>query len=213
MKTDDLITMLATGSPAVIPGAVGRRFAKALGCGLVAAVLLMLLVFGVRPDIALAATLPMFWAKLLAPVIAALTALALAMRLSRPGRRPGPAPIVLAALLLATWCGAGADLLDASPPERAAMIFGDTWKICTLNIMLLALPLFGAGLWAIKGLAPTRPAWAGASCGLFAGATAASVYALHCPEMATPFLAVWYVLGIATPAVLGALMGPRLFRW
>ena len=93
------------------------------------------------------------------------------------------------------------------------MIFSGTWKTCTLNITLLALPLFGAGLWVIKGLAPTRPAWAGASCGLLAGATAATVYALHCPEMAAPFLAVWYVLGFATPAVLGALLGPRLLRW
>jgi hypothetical protein len=213
MKTEDLITVLAAGTPAVIPGAVARRFAKALGCGLMGALLLMFLVFGVRADIAQAATLPMFWAKLLVPSIGALIALPLAMRLSRPGRRPGPAPIMLAALLLMAWGGAGAALLEAPPAERAAMIFGDTWKTCTLNITLLALPLFGAGMWVVKGLAPTRPAWAGGSCGLLAGAAAASVYALHCPEMAAPFLAIWYVLGIATPAVLGALLGPRLLRW
>ena len=47
----------------------------------------------------------------------------------------------------------------------------------------------------------------------FAGALGALVYALHCPEMATPFLAVWYVAGMAIPTALGAVLGPRLLRW
>ena len=37
-----------------------------------------------------------------------------------------------------------------------------------------------------------------------AGALATLVYVLHCPESAAPFLAVWYVLGIALPTLLGA---------
>ena len=52
-----------------------------------------------------------------------------------------------------------------------------------------------------------------AGAGLLAGALGALVYALHCPEMATPFLAVWYVVGMAIPTVLGAILGPRLLRW
>jgi len=48
---------------------------------------------------------------------------------------------------------------------------------------------------------------------LLAGALGALVYALHCPETATPFLAVWYVVGMAIPTALGAILGPRLLRW
>ena len=70
-----------------------------------------------------------------------------------------------------------------------------------------------ATLWAMKGLAPTRLALAGAGAGLLAGALGALVYALHCPELAASFLAVWYVLGIAIPALAGALLGPRVLRW
>jgi hypothetical protein len=213
MKTEDLINMLATGAAPVSSAAVASRFAWGLGCGLMGAVFLMALVFGVRTDIAQAATLPIFWAKVLVPAIGALTALPLTMRLSCPGRPSGPAPLVLAALLLLAWGSVGAALFDESPAERTEMIFGATWKTCAFNITLLALPLFGAAFWVIKGLAPTRPAWAGASAGLLAGASAASLYALHCPEMAAPFLGIWYVLGIAIPAVLGALLGPRLLRW
>ena len=51
------------------------------------------------------------------------------------------------------------------------------------------------------------------SYGLLAGALGALVYALHCPEMATPFLAVWYLAGIAIPTALGAVLGPLLLRW
>jgi hypothetical protein len=67
--------------------------------------------------------------------------------------------------------------------------------------------------WALRGLAPTRPVLTGAAAGWLAGAMAAMVYSLHCPEMEAPFLAVWYVLGMLASAGLGALAGTRLLRW
>jgi hypothetical protein len=48
---------------------------------------------------------------------------------------------------------------------------------------------------------------------LLAGATGALVYTLHCPELAAPFLAVWYLLGMLVPAAVGLLLGSRLLRW
>jgi len=45
------------------------------------------------------------------------------------------------------------------------------------------------------------------------GALGALVYTLHCPELEAPFLGVWYVLGMLIPAVLGAIVGPRVLRW
>jgi hypothetical protein len=70
-----------------------------------------------------------------------------------------------------------------------------------------------ASFLALRTFAPTRPAWAGAVAGLVAGALGAFAYAFHCPEMAPPFLAVWYSLGMLIPAAAGALLGPRLLRW
>jgi hypothetical protein len=32
-------------------------------------------------------------------------------------------------------------------------------------------------------------------------------------ELTAPFLAVWYVSGIAVPVLVGAVLGPRLLRW
>jgi hypothetical protein len=213
MKTDELIAMLAEGAPPVQPDAGVRRLAMALGWGLFGATLLMALLLGVRPDLARALRVPMFWMKLGVPVLAALAALQLAWRLGLPGTGPGRAPLLLSALLLLAWTGAAAMLMRSAPEAWAPMVFGVTWKTCPFNIALLSSPVFIAAFWALRGMAPTRPAQAGAAAGLLAGASGAAVYALHCPEMAPPFLAIWYVLGMLIPALLGAALGPRLLRW
>ena len=213
MKTDDLVTMLASGAGPVEPGATARRYATALGWGAFGATLLLALVLGVRPDLAQAARLPMFWMKLAFPACLAAGALYAAARLSRPGAQLGRVPAALAAPVLAMWLLAAFVLLSAAAGEREELIFGGTWYACPLFVALLSLPLFAAAMWAMKGLAPTRLALAGAAAGLLAGAAGALIYALHCPEMGAPFLAIWYLLGMLIPTAAGALIGPRLLRW
>lgn len=213
MKTDDLVSLLAAGSAPVPVNAVGRRFAVALGWGVPAAGLLMVVTLGVRADLAQDAGNLMFWLKMAFPAALALAGLIAVERLARPGMRLGGLWMALAAPLLLLWLLAVGVLLNAAPAQRADLILGSTWNSCPLNIALISLPLFVATLWAMKGLAPTRLALAGAGAGLLAGALGAGVYALHCPELAAPFLAVWYVLGIAIPALAGALLGPRVLRW
>ena len=63
MKTDDLITMLASGADALEQHALQRRYSLALGWSLSFTMLLMLILLGVRPDIAEAVHLIMFWMK------------------------------------------------------------------------------------------------------------------------------------------------------
>jgi hypothetical protein len=145
--------------------------------------------------------------------VLALAAYIATERLARPGMRVGGAWAALAAPVLLLWLVAALVLLGADPEQRAGLILGATWKTCPFSIALISLPLFVATFWVMKGLAPTRPAWAGASAGLLAGALAALVYALHCPESGAPFIGIWYVVGIAIPAAVGALLGPRTLRW
>jgi hypothetical protein len=213
VNTNELITMLATSAEPVEQNAATRKFAIAVGWGLFGATLLMALFLGIRSDIAHAALLPMFWVKLLVPAIAALAGLRTAKRLACPGMRPGRAPALIGILLLIAWTGTAATLFEASPDERATLIFGGTWKTCPFSIALLSLPPFVGAFWAMKKLAPTRLRVVGASAGLLAGAMAAAVYALHCPEMAVPFLGIWYVLGIAIPTLVGCMIGPLLLEW
>lgn len=212
MKTDELIAMLAGDAGAVAPRVWQQRYALALIAGLFGAMLLMILLLGVRPDIADAVRLPMFWVKLAFPAALAAGALLAAVRLSRPGVAIGRAGAMLAAPVLAIWVLAALALLGA-PEDRAMLIWGETWAACLVNIPMLSVPAFVAVFWVMKSLAPVRPALAGAAAGLLAGAVSAVAYALHCPELAAPFIGLWYLLGMLIPAALGALIGQRLLRW
>ena len=217
MKTDDLIAMLATNAgPAAEPLRPGAmpRFTQALGWGAFGATLLMALLLGVRPDIAAAAKTPMFWVKLAFPLSLSWLALLAVTRLARPGVPLGRLPLALAAPVAVIWLMALAQLAGASDAAtREELLYGDSWAECPLNIATLSVPMFVGAFWALRALAPVQPMLAGATAGLLAGAVAASAYALHCPEMAPPFLAIWYVAGILIPAAVGSLIAPKLLRW
>jgi hypothetical protein len=213
MRTDDLVAMLATGADPVEPNAVARRYAAGIGGGALGAALLMALLLQVRSDLGAAVLLPMFWVKIAFVGCLAAGSLLAVLRLSRPGLRLAWVPGALAAPVLAMWLLAAAVLMRADPPRRAQLFLGDTWASCPLLIALLSAPVFVALLWAMRGLAPTRLALAGACAGLLSGAVGALVYCLHCPEMEAPFLGFWYLLGVLIPAAVGGLLGPHLLRW
>lgn len=214
MKTKDMVALLAAGVEPVDHRVLGKRFGQALLAGGAGAVLLLLLRFGLRPGLDAILMTPIFWAKVAFPLLLAAAALLAAGRLSRPGVPvSGRGWAALAVPVLLVWAAAAAALLSAPAGERMPLLMGSTWKSCPFNILFLSVPGFIAVMWAMKGLAPTRPRMAGAIGGLLAGAAATVVYCLHCPEMEVPFWAVWYLLGMLLPAALGALLGPRLLRW
>ena len=213
MNTDDLVKLLATGAGPADTGAPARRGAAAMTLGVAGAAALMLSLLGINPELARYTSLPMFWVKLAFPALLVVAGLAAASRLARPGASLAGVPGALAAPAIAIWVLAGIALVNAAPGERVRLLLGSTWTVCPFNIAMLSIPAFVAILWAMKGLAPTRLRLAGAGAGLLAGALGALVYTLHCPELAAPFLGVWYVLGMLIPAVLGAIVGPRVLRW
>ncbi|MCY1444331.1 putative anti-sigma-F factor NrsF [compost metagenome] len=213
MKTDELISLLANAETAVDRHALARRFAAALLGGGLAALLLVMVVYGVRADLAEVAATPLFWAKLALPGSLAPLALWLSTRLARPGVAGGAAWVALGLPLLLVWLGGALALAGVPVDARVDMVLGRTWRTCALNIGLLSIPTFIGVFWAVRGLAPTRLRQAGAAAGLLAGATATVAYSLHCPEMEVPFWGVWYVLGMLVPTLLGAALGPKLLRW
>jgi hypothetical protein len=213
MKTDDFVAMLAAGVEPVPPHVAARRYALALGLGAVVATAMLATLLGVRPDLLQAMTTTAFWVKLAFPSLIAAASLVGVARLSRPGARLGKVPMGVAAPVVAMWLLGTWTLAAAQSGERASLLLGQTWAICPFNIAMLSVPLFIGALWAMKGLAPTRLTLAGAVAGLLAGSMGATVYVLHCPEMAPPFLGIWYLLGMLVPAAAGALVGKRLLRW
>ena len=213
MKTDELISVLARNADPVEPHALQRRYASALGWGAFGTTLLMAITLGVRSDLMEATQLPMFWVKLAYPAALLAGALLAVLRLSRPGASLGRVSAAIAAPVLAMWLLAAVVLLSAAPGERDQLVLGHSAASCPFTITLLSIPLFGAILWAMSGLAPTRLALAGAAAGLLSGAGGALIYALYCTEMAAPFIGIWYLLGMMIPAAVGAVLGRQLLRW
>lgn len=213
MNTDRLIDMLATHAEAVEPGAVSRRFVLALGAGALGALLLLIAVFGFNPALARYLVLPAFWTKLSFAAVVAAGGIVATARLARPGAVVGAFRWWPLAALVAIWVIAFESLASAEPGAREALILGATWRSCPFNIALLSVPVFIGCVWALKQLAPTRLRVAGGAAGLAAGGLAAFVYGLHCPELAAPFVAVFYVLGMLIPVAVGFALGPRLLRW
>lgn len=213
METDRLISLLAQGVTPVDPHVAARRFGWALLAASLGATLLVVTCYGIRPDLHAIAMTPVFWAKVALPVVLAAGALAVTVRLSRPGARVGLAWAGIGVPVGVVWLAGLIAVLVAPAGARAALVMGETWRSCPFNIAFLSIPGFVAAFAAVRGLAPTQLRLAGAATGLLAGATATIAYCLHCPEMSVSFWAVWYILGMLVPTVVGALAGPRWLRW
>ena len=214
MKTEDLIAALSAASEPVPGGPMApRRFAAPLGVGVVAAVLLMAVWLGFA-DLRLAMAAGGFWLKLVYALALGGLGLIMAARLSRPGavlsrRLMLSVPVLVAVLIVVGF----AQLVLAPQEARMPMMRGHSWSLCPWLILAIAAPVYLGLVVALRGLAPTRPALAGAAAGLAAGGIGAAVYALHCPEYAPAFIALWYTAGILASTVLGGLIGSRLLRW
>ncbi|CAJ3591736.1 DUF1109 domain-containing protein [Burkholderia pseudomallei] len=213
MKTNDFIDMLAAGVTPVERGVPARRLGSALAVAAVGAVLLMTIAFGVRPDLSAVMRTPIFWAKLAFPICVAAGANMATVRLARPGATVGAGRLVVGVGIAAVWIAGLYAVATAAFGDRLAVVLGQTWRVCPFNIVLLSAPGFVAMFVAIRGLAPTRLRTAGAAAGLAASAIATIAYCFHCPEMSPAFWGVWYLLGMALPAALGALVAPIWLRW
>jgi hypothetical protein len=90
---------------------------------------------------------------------------------------------------------------------------GGSAMVCPWMIAACATPVFVCLVWALRGLAPTRPRLAGAAAGLASAGVGGAIYALHCAESGGAFVLLWYSAGILLTAMAGALLGPPLLRW
>jgi hypothetical protein len=213
VKTERLISLLANQVEAVDAQRAGRRLLVYWAAGSMVSVLLLAGAMRFNPALPEVAQRGMFWVRGGICASLALAALMAVERVGRPAARMGLVLVGLALPVIAMWLLAIVVLLNAPSRDRVSLVLGHTALVCPWLITFLALPQLVALIWALRGAAPTRLRVAGAAAGFAAGASGALVYTLHCPELAPPFFATWYLLGMLIPAGLGACLGQRLLRW
>ncbi|RDS86880.1 DUF1109 domain-containing protein [Dyella psychrodurans] len=213
MNTDALVSLLATDIAPVRGDTVKRYLTASSLLAYIGASVFALVGYGLRPDMAIMLVTPLFWLKLALPLSLAVGAYMMLERLVRPGQAVGRRWSGIAMPVLAVWLAAVIVLWEAPPTLRASLLMGKTWRTCPFNIALLSVPCLVAVLFAVRQLAPTHRSIAGAVAGLLAGAIGTLAYCLHCPEMGVPFWATWYLLGMAIPTAIGALLGRHVVRW
>ena len=213
MNADELIMRLSHAVPPVARHAARWRLLAGLGLGTLVALAVVLFVLGVRSDLDVAMHGFSFWMKWSYAASLSVVALGVTAQLARPDSgRLGLAWILVVPVGLLAMA-AIVELIRTPPAEWLAMWLGKSWMVCPWIVLGLAMPIFIGLLWSFRRLAPTRLRAAGAAAGLSAGAFAATVYCVHCPEVSAIFVLTWYSLGILLAASLGALVGPRLLRW
>lgn len=213
MNTDELIDSLVQDLKPVSRHALGWRLCLGLALGGVVTLFVIGGWLGFRPDLWLAMHGPAFWMKWFYTASLAVCATAATAKLARPDTKSfGWLWIILLPILGLSIISIG-ELIHTPPAQWLAMWLGASWKVCSRNVFLLSVPIFGGLLWAFRRMAPTRLRAAGATAGLTAGAWGATLYCLHCPEVSAIFVLTWYSLGIALAAMAGAMLGPRLLRW
>ena len=212
MNTDDLIALLSDDLMPAKRGLVLRWLLAGLAGGVLLSALAMMIVLKPRHDLQAALHSTPFWMKFTYTATLAVVGLAIVQRQARAGADSRTPIFALAAPVVVLIVLAAVQLSDPQA-DSAALLMGRSWLVCPWRIVALSLPVLAALMLALRRLAPTRLTMSGAAAGLLAGASAATVYGFHCTETAAPFLLVWYTLGIAVAAGLGALAGPRFLRW
>jgi hypothetical protein len=212
MKTADLISALAADTAPVRPARVMGPLAGACLLGALVTGVVLVTWLGLRP-LGEAVRTSAFWMKAGYTSALALAGFLLTIRMARPAERPGRVLIIAVLAVLAMIGLSTIEMMRAGPGGMRPLMMGHTWSVCSLRILALSVPVYFGAILVLRQLAPTRLAIAGAAAGLLAGGVGASVYGLYCAETAATFVVIWYTLGIAAGAALGAVIGSRLLRW
>ncbi|MER5170207.1 DUF1109 domain-containing protein [Thioclava kandeliae] len=199
METENLIAALSADTT---PPRYPHLRLRLLAGGAVS-IALMVLLWGPRPDWSEAIrTLPVLLKQTLP--------LAFALLLARPLARPvedRPASL-RAPLALMILCG----LVWGCAMIGGGNLWGRTWWICLLSIPALGLPIGGflfVGLRRRIVVDGSRTGWIA---GLFAGALAAMIYAIHCDDDGPAFYLLWYGAAILICGLAGRIAGRQLLR-
>jgi hypothetical protein len=208
-KTDQLIASLANETTAVKPVRLAALCVRWMG-GFAFYAVALVAYTGVRPDVMVAFTHPLFAAEILLLIGLVLSCACAAAMLSFPDRYQqrtlvwAPLALTLAFVgtLIAAWLTSPTDIVPTGHGLE-----------CLSCISVYAL-LPGAWLfWEIRKLASTHAAWAGATAVLASFSMGALALRLKEATDYMPHLLQWHYLPMLAVALLGLALGKLLLKW
>jgi hypothetical protein len=211
LRTDQLIRGIVADLP-TRSGSVAKTLAISLTLSLAISVTATLLWLGPRPELSDAMRSSPFWIKAGYTFLIGTAGLFAIERLGRPGATATSSFVVLAMIIAVLAAAAGTEIVMTPAAERHRLWLGSSSSICPWLIAVVSLPILIGAFLALRQLAPTQYALAGAAAGLTAGGYGACIYSLHCTEYAISFLATWYTFGVFLVVAAGVMLS-RLLRW
>lgn len=212
MDTNELIKALAADTRRrAAPLSTVWWVAAALAVAVAAAVFLATL--SPRPDIAAAAEAPRFLFKFVVMLTLVGGAFDALRALTRPEGNLRRALLLLMAAPALLVAAVVLEMLAVPSEAWSERMIGTSNVYCLILIMMIGLGPLSILLLALRHGAPSNPGITGAVAGLLAGAIAATIYLVHCPDDSPLFVAIWYTIAIAGLAGLGAVAAQRFVRW
>lgn len=215
MALDNLADVLARDDPRPARATPTVAIASATILSTIVVLAISIIWLTLRPEYS--AELPSYDKAFAFKLLFAVTIVAIAFPTVRnlcvPGRKSGWGPILFVATFTLVAILVARKISNAPVSEWSHHAGATSWLECLWQIPALAAPAFLILTAAIRQLAPTNLASTGAFAGLLAGGIGAIGYALHCHDDFVIFVVLFYSLAILEVALIGALLGPRLFRW
>ncbi|MDE1933712.1 DUF1109 domain-containing protein [Bradyrhizobium sp.] len=212
METEQLIRTLAADNR-YRARPVGFILTLALLAAAPVSFLMFMTALGVRPDVMTAMHNPFFDLKFVVTLALAISAIIVALHLSRPEASMKGWGWLLLIPVGIIAAGIGSEMMLPQRLPAMTRLIGQNSRICMTAIPLLSLPLLAGALVGLRHGAPARPALAGAIAGLISAGLAATLYASHCTDDSPLFVVTWYSIATAMVTAAGALIGSKVLRF
>jgi hypothetical protein len=207
--TDELIQSLASeaGKRQEHPARTSRTILALILSGL-AAISMVLMTAGARPDLFAVIPTWIFQFKAIGMVLIAGGALQLFRVMVQPGASPHPVRCLLPGIAFML----GATALDQSG-FPAFGLHRLSVLTCMGTIVLSSMPAMVLILATMRRGIPTRLVQSGAVAGVLSGAIGGLAYTLACRNDGAAFVTIWYSCAIVTMAAIGSILGPKVLKW
>jgi hypothetical protein len=216
VTTDRLIDVLSANLEPVTGDELRKGVMLALTIGGAAALGLMLITVGPRPELSTASHLNWLALKFLFALSLVAASTPALIKSLRPGAEDETQFKLIFSPLMVVGITAVANLLLTRSNFWKGMLLGahpmSSVRCVLLTLFFATIPMTILML-ALRRGAPTRLVRCGAIAGIVAGAMGAAAFAFSCRSDSIAFIAIWYSAGIMLCALIGAQLGPRFLRW